>query len=441
MGDSPQPKPTVPQLEVPDLELEPVPRSIRAPVARATEASPVASAAVSAGVFDDDDFMGNSVGLELALGGASEGDTPSAPGPSTIATAEASNWPTGRVAERTRLMLDPAELSLLARYGEPPTNALLTPAYAYRVFTRQRELKAELLPLERELRHADLARDHALAELARAVRPEAERVEQLKRLLGPLHEIEQIAASRGQALNAANAELTQQSNAIEGELGSIAEQLELALAAERDAQRAYDGESEIFRRAEAKLKRVQIEIRGVTQRAEQKLGPASGPVPEPEAAQLAELRARGAAIEPEIRALRESLATAKTALDRASARVAELRQHERLAGRKKQALVTHYQRELDVRGRSLHENAEEERAALANLARAILAMRGAISVPEALIAQVRATSEHADALALRAERHFRALEAYDHARVKQGVRLACIALASLAALVLLKVLL
>ena len=445
MGDSQQPKPAVPSFEVPDLELEPVPRSFRAPaVSAAPMPAPAqrsaASASSTSNVFDDDDFMGNSAGLELALGGPSAEDPAphSARGKSAIATAEASNWPTGQAPERARLMIDPAELALLARYGAPPTNPLLTPSYAFAVFKRQRELKADLVLLDRELSKAELERENSLAELARAVRPEAERVEQLKRLLGPLLELEQVSAARGQALTAASAELTQQADALDGQLDSLTRELELAVAAERDAQRSCDAEQEIFRRADAKLKRVLIEIRAVTQVAEQKLGPGGGQVPEPEASKLAELRARLAATEPEVDAARASLATVKNALDQASARVEALRQHERLAGRKKQALVSHYQRELDLRNRSLHENVEQERAALANLARAVLALRGAVAVPEALIADLRSKSERAEALTLRAERHLRALDAYDRARVTQGVRLACTALVILAALIALK---
>ncbi len=472
MGDSQQPKPAASLPEVPDLELEP--RSFRAPAAPARASAPSPNAKPSSiaapNLFDDDAFMSNASGLELGLGSATaepkfseagfdalgglelvgndqprldvdDGAPHSTRTAHTTASPEASAWPTGHAPDRARLGVDPAELSLLAGYGEPPTNPLLTPAYAYRVFLRQRELKAQLLPLDRELSNAERERENALVELARVARPEAERVEQLKRLLAPLLELERVAASRTQALSAASSELSQQTGTLDVELESLTNQLELATAGERDAQRAYDAEHEIFRRAEAKLKRVHIEIRAVTQIAEQKLGPSGGQVPEPEASQLAGLRERATATEPEVQAARASLETARNALDRATQQVQALRQSERLAGRKKQALVSHYQHELDLRGRSLNDNAEQERRALAELGRAVLALRGGVPVPPELVAQVRRASEHADALTLRAELHLRALDSYDRARAAQGVRLACTVLGIFVVLIALKILL
>jgi len=446
MGDSEQPKPAAPSFEVPDLELEPVPRSFRAPpepIAAAVPKPVSRIAAAAPSLFDEDDFLDSSMGLELALGTSQDDQVAprSARCTTTIATVDANTWPSGRATDRARLALDPAELALLARYGEPPTNPLLTPAYAYRVFLRQRELKAELEPLDHELAHAENERENALVELASAVRPEAEREEQLKRWLAPLLELEQVAAARGQALSAASADLAQQSVAIDQELDSLATQLELAVAGERDAQREYEANEDAFRRADAKLKRVHIEVRAVTQVAEHKLGPNGGEVPEPEASRLAELRARAASIEPEVQSARRKLESAKNALDQASTRVAALHHNGRLAERKKQGLIAHYRHELDLRGRSLDESAQQGRAALADLGRAILALRGAVDVPEALLARVRDACEQADALSLRAERYLRALDSYDRARAAQGVKLACTALAVFIALVALKVLL
>jgi len=449
MGDSQQPKPAAPLFEVPDLELEPVSRSVRTPgraVAPESKPKPDAVAPPSTGTpnrFDDEDFLDNGATLELAL------DDPTSPHPapssartaSTNALRDASGWPTGRAPDRARLAIDPSELALLSGYGEAPTNPLLSPAYAYRVFTRQRELKAELGPLDRDLLRAENERENALAQLARAVRPEAERVEQLRRLLSPLLELEQVAASRGQALSDTNADLDRQASAIDRERDAIAAELELALASERAAQHARDAAQELFRRADAKLKRVHIEIRAVTQVIEHQLGPNGGPVPAPEASQLAELRARSTVAETELQVARLQLENAETALDHASARVAAVRQNEHLASRKKQALLTHYRQELDLRGRSLDESAEQRDAALADLGRAVLALRGAVVIPEPLIARVRAASDCADALALRAERHLRALDAYDHARASQGVKLACTACAAFFVLLALKILL
>jgi hypothetical protein len=163
----------------------------------------------------------------------------------------------------------------------------------------------------------------------------------------------------------------------------------------------------------------------VTQVAEQKLGPRGGQIPEPEASQLAALRERANALQPELDQAKSELARSKLLLDRASARVGEASQRDRLVGRKKQALVQHYQSELDLRGRGSSESEQKQQLALVELGRAVLAARGAVAVPEAWLERARSASARADSLLARCELHLRALEAYDRPKVTQGVRLAC----------------
>src|SRR5450755_3426617 len=218
MGDSPQPKPAMPQFEVPDLELEPVPRSLRTAPTPLQSPSPHHS---SPNAFDDDTFgaggplieLGDNAGQGVvhfgagqnfdALGGIElEGNAHQglgiehSVGPRAAERAPsaqrhgAAPWPSGQAASREGLVIDLVEISLLANYGEPPKSAYLTPRYAYRVFMRQRELKRALGPLEIERERAELERDDSLAELARAVRPEAEQHPQFSRLFAPLVELE-----------------------------------------------------------------------------------------------------------------------------------------------------------------------------------------------------------------------------------------------------------
>jgi hypothetical protein len=467
MGDSQQPKPALPQFEVPDLELEPVrPMRAAAAVGAPSSAKTPARQYSAPNLFDDDAFIAGGPSIELGDGeryGAAASDAlgdielegnaytglaVDDPVPHSARQLKpgvrgegAVHWPTGQTPAREQLAIDAVELKLLANYGEPPTSVYSTPAYAYRVFTRQRELKRTLGPLDAKRAHAEAERESTLAELARAVRPDAERIEQFRRLFAPLVELEQVASVRGQALTSVNAELTAQAGVLDAELGAIREQLAGEQARERDAQRVFDERDAAAKRAEAKLKRVHIETRAVTQVAQQKLGPQGGKVPEPEASELAALKRRADALLPEVEQTKADLRQAQSALDQASARVGAARQSERAAGRKKEALVSHYQQQLDARGRGLSESEQQQRAALAELGRAVLAAHGLVPVPEAWLERVRSVTQQADALVLRSEMQRRALDAYDRARVLQGLRLAGTAIALFVFLIVLKLVL
>lgn len=449
MSDSERPNPHRANFEVPDLELEPAPRSVRpaaaAPQSATAQKRPApteqrfgtsqsqASAAeqMFGATFDFGDDLG-----DFELERTAQPSFAAAPerAPSTSNqrakphTAEvAPSLPTGRAPEVEKLSLDPRELAILADYGEPPDSAALTLAYAYRVFTRQRELKHQLVPIVAERERAEAERAAVLAELARALRPAIEQIAEFRRFLAPVIELEQRAAARGQALESINAQLGAQHAELDAELARLATQLESEQRAEGEAQRHYDEREANERRADAKLKRVQIEVRAVTQVAEQKLGPAGGATPTQEAAQLAELEGRAQALQPELLAARGALEQARQALSQARARVEALRQSQRQIGRKKQALGGAYEKELSLRTEGVSEAEREQRAALAELSCAVLSAPGTLAIPEAWLERVRSVSQRADALTVRAEMFRRAIVSYDARRARQGVKLACTA--------------
>jgi hypothetical protein len=467
MSESQRPKPTALEFVVPDLELEPAPRS------RANAALPAAAATPrgysTPNLFDEDPFETGNLDIELnqnpgegkidfgsSIDFAGQGAFELEPtargsstesGPQSIVTrrAEPSNrepaWPSGRTPEAETLTIDPVEVTILADYGVPPNSVYLTPGYAYRVFTRQRQLKQRLAVLCVERDQAQAEREATLADLASSVRPAAEQVDAFKRFLVPLLELEQVASQRGQALSSVNAELNAHSGAIDNELTQLAEQLTAEQKLEAEAARVHGEREQLAQRADAKLKRVHIEIRAVTHVAEQKLGPQGGQIPDPEATQLTSLRQRADAMQPELARTKADLEQAKLALGQARARLDTLRQAERQSLRKKQALADHYRKELQVRSVGLSESEQQRRSALADLGRAVLAAQGSVPVPAPWLERVRSVSARADQLILRCEAQRRAQGAYDRARVAQGVRLVCTALALVVLLVALKLLL
>jgi hypothetical protein len=463
MSDSqrPKPVPAVPSFEVPDLELEPLPRSLRQAAKVPAPAPQQATHGQGRGytapnLFEEDSFQTGSLSLDLDAAprtdapvfgsslcfeepDAFELERSATPNLSLHSEAEVAAqvteridhqgghaaWPTGRAPDITQLKLDPAEIAILADYGDVPHAVQLTPTYAYRVFTRQRELKRQLISIAAECERAQFEREATLAELARAVRPAAEKVEQFRRLFAPLIELEQVAGQRGQALSSINQQLSAHSGQFDAELAQIAQQITAQQELEQDAMRMYDAREAAAKRAEAKLKRVHIEIRAVTQVAEQKLGPTGGEIPDPEASRLGALRQRMEDSKPEVAHTQAELAQAKAALEQVRARLDALRQSERLSTRKKQALGEQYKKELQVRSQGLSESDTAQRAALADLGRAVLGAAGSVEVTDAWLDRVRGVSERADKLLVRREMQVRAIDSYDQPRVRQGVQLAC----------------
>jgi hypothetical protein len=448
MSDSERPHPQTASFEVPDLELEPAPRSIRrglpsqpapgqanrsTPAAQTLGALQPRAAAPNEQLFGATFDFGDDLGtfeVERTAQPNFEVSTQSvaiAQPVNARTTALEPSLPTGRAPDLAKLVFDPREIAILADYGEAPNNAAATLAYAYRVFVRQRELKRQLVPLAAESKRAEDEREATLCELARTLRPALEQIAEFRRLLAPILEIEGRAAARGQALDSINAQLGAHNAELEAELARTVSGLEAEQRAETDAQREYEERQTNESRIEAKLKRVQIEIRAVTQVAEQKLGPAGGPLPAAESAQIAELEQRAQAMQPELNALRNAVERAHRTLNQARARVEGWQQSQRQIARKKQALSGAYAKELSLRAEGVTEVELEARAALVELALAVLGAPDAVTLPDGWRERVRRISERADALTVRAEMFRRAVAAYDARRARQGVQLACTA--------------
>jgi hypothetical protein len=244
MSDSPQPAASAARLEIPDLDLEPAPPALgkAMPRAASTPAKPLQGPpeydSTAPHLFDEDAFAGQSLSLELDEGPRKDalvlGDFCQFEGPGAFdlepvelgdLVAEAGRtqlsesarldhipgaaaaWPTGRALDPAQIKIDPLELLTLASYGESPEAIQLSPAYAWRVFTRQRQLKRELLRISAESERAEGERETALGELSRAVRPRAEKIESLRRCFLPILELEQRRSQGELAAVSAQAEL------------------------------------------------------------------------------------------------------------------------------------------------------------------------------------------------------------------------------------------
>lgn len=398
-------------LQIPDLDLEPVVSK------RQGDSSQVRGLTESA--FGDDDFeLLPTGGARLELSGgpvASAASEPSAPrGP----------WPSGHTKPAEQLAIDPLEVALVAEYGPAPKSALLAPLYAYRVYARRRALLRAIAEQHAALQREEAERDTALAQLTSELRPQLESNESFKRALEPVREIERLAGERHAALSQADAGYRQQMAGFDQELSRLSEATALAQALVTRCSGAAEASESALRRAEAKHKRVQIEIRGVMDVARQALGPAGGDIPAPQAAQLAELQARLQSLEPELNQARATHAGSSAELAKAQAERQGLEEQARLLQRQKASASGGLEQQLSARAAGVTEAEKQRRDALADVARAVLGARGSLPVPQATLQALLAHDARVEAQAARLETHVRALDSQDHERVRQGVILA-----------------
>lgn len=456
MSERPRSGPT---FHVPDLELEPAP-SKRAgsqsgpaasqrgpsrgreldleagPGVSLSHGSPQRAASfeleMSGGAFgSDEDFELIQTGSKVELAGAVT---------QTAAQVriESASWPTGRSPSAEQLPIDPAEIALVADYGAAPNSALGAPGYAYRVYARRGPLRRALTEHAAALRAGEAERDAALATLATELRPALEASEGFRRLLEPVREIERLAGDRSTALSQADAGYREQMAGFDAELVRLQGALSTAATATSAAQARADASNNELRRAEAKLKRVQIEIRGTLDVARQAVGPAGGEMPPAQAAQLAEQQARLRALEPEVAGVRAShdgvLASLHAAQGEQRALEAQLGQ----LARQKTAASGALEKQLSARAAGVSEAEEQRRQALADVSRAVLAARGSLGVPEPTLAALRDLDKRVLAAAVRLETHLRALDSFDRERARQGVLLVLGALGMVVLAIVLK---
>lgn len=413
-----QPKEPAPSFEIPDLELAPPvskravqPSAPRAPAQLTPEAAAF-GLEISLPDLDDEEEGRLQKGSNLDL---SLGTSPQA------AKRHQENWPHGHTRPADQLPIDPAEVTLVADYGPAPSNALLAPLYAYRVLSRHTPLKRALAAHHGELSQAELARDTQLMQLASELRAALEANEAFRRLLEPIRQVEQVAGERNAALSQADAGYREQMARFDAELLGLRQTEAQAQALLAQKAQAADSTKNELRRAEAKHQRVQIEIRGVLDVARQALGPAGGDMSPAQTAQLAELQERLKGIEPELAQAKSTHAAALAAEDQAQSEVRRWQAQIQKIERQKSSANSSLEKQLSVRAAGVSEAEKQRRDAMADVARAVLAGRGQVKVPEPLLQALREHDQSVETRAVRLETHVRALEAYDHERVKQGV--------------------
>jgi hypothetical protein len=370
------------------------------------------------GTFEDDpgdDFQpGSLVTMELA-------------GTRAPPDAAAPEWPTGRSPDRGTLSIGDAEVRLGAGYPPSPSNALLSPVYAWQVIVRRRSLRETLARLDREITAGEQRRDELLATMVNAIGPALENVPRVAELLAAARQLGDITGERGQALRALSEQYQgalAESDARRAQHQNVLGERQADQRASTEALRAAD---ESYRRAEARQKRLQIEIRSAIDVARQKAqaaGLAAGQAQPEEVAKIHDLQQKAAALEPELLKLKAARDQAHSADVAAQSAVEAIERELQRLTHEQRSLDRQYGHQIDQRAAGLGQAEGELRSALAEAGRAVLATRGGVAVDPTTLSAISAADAEVMRLTRESELHLRALDACDLAAVQRGYTVA-----------------
>jgi hypothetical protein len=286
-GASPNKAPSLPPLAAKKPSPARAPVVSAPPAARASGSSGGAMAipGVGGAVFEEDDIFGSGGGgagpLELDTAGPPVASfqatsTPPAHAPGMQGASGATPMGSGRPAtplsaglvSQPRVALSPHvldadadEAAALADYGDTPESWWQAPLYAYRVKTRQAEIRRQLAERQADLARARQAEEEARIAFADHGRSAAARVDVYAQPLAAIAKAEEHMLARDGALaaevQAHNARLA----VIDERVAGLSAELAEVKAEERQIEEKLTDAEAIRQRADAKLKRAEIEIR------------------------------------------------------------------------------------------------------------------------------------------------------------------------------------
>ncbi len=324
------------------------------------------------------------------------------------------------------IAIDPYEVAVLADYGPAPEQFYLTPAYAWRVLTRKRDLRRRHAVAVQAVAEAERARDDQLATLAERARPVIQDSPDFATLLQPLLDAERIALDRSSALEQRNAEFGQQVAGVDQNIGEVQQKIQAAQAAVDAARRQLSAHEDVLKRSQALFKRVEIELRNTQEMARAAAGPNAKTAPPEFASRLVDLQHEledkrrdcegpGAAVNQalaEVRNAEQALSTLERTARGFRAERAKLEQA--------------FSREAGMRSEGLQHAETERRAALVAIGRQLAEAPGS-PVSSADRQSWQAAQALVAARALEAEKLLRARDCEDRDAVKKGLILAGVA--------------
>ncbi|MCL2447727.1 MAG: hypothetical protein FWD17_02135 [Polyangiaceae bacterium] len=158
-----------------------------------------------------------------------------------------------------------ADAKLLADFGDPPRHWIASPAYAFRVLRRRRELRHALGLRRAEASHAHTDVEDALVAFAERALAAAERNPDYADALTELRRAEGVLRSRDRVLAAENDVHSARLASVDARIAKLEAERERARAEERSAATDLATAQAELSRAEARLKRAESELRAAHQ--------------------------------------------------------------------------------------------------------------------------------------------------------------------------------
>jgi hypothetical protein len=381
---------------------------------------PASSGQPPAGSFDEMDMMSNDFGSIDLAGESSHG--PNAPAKSE-SVAPAAVAPTG-----VTLLLSEdggrAAAVRLGAYGAAPDAWWKTPSYAYRVKMRQFELRRLLAARREALLSAQSATDDVLVGFAERGRALLSQKDSYSKLLGAVITAEHALRERDSALAAETDAHRQKTAGLDARIAQHEAELAIAKAEEQACDDVFARVDAVRQRADAKVKRVDIELRSAVARAMPAGVPGAGGVTEEinaaVAARTSERDARLAELEQAMPAVAE--ATQKLAVARRKSTAIE--QGVLVAKNERAAMEADFRKRGAAHGAEVARAQKEVRAAMAVLGRTAAADASIFAAEwndarRQLVALDQTTAARDDEVML----HVMALDAHDPGMVRTGLAL------------------
>ena len=354
--------------------------------------------------FDDDFAAGPSLELDTVGGSLPPriSNPPSVPQPAAPISQRVA--PPGPPApEPVKPAVDAFDAKAYADYGPRPSAFWHTPLYAYRVIARRAALRRDLAAKKTEAERTQKRVDDALVSLGERARALAKGG---AAALDKVRTAEELLRNRDGALagamdshRAALAEIDARLGPAEGELARAREE-ESRVAAAREAA------EEDCKRAEAKVKRLDIEIRnGQTGKAAER---------DAAAAEAAQKDGKRADAEAKLQAARRAVLAAQAKVDAVT--------------RERGAQDARFSRQSGTRSAGVDDAQTHLRAALVELGRAMLSDPSLAAELAPARDEVARLEDHARKQSQELALHESALTAYDAPQVFLGVALVGLAL-------------
>lgn len=330
--------------------------------------------------------------------------------------------------------IDPFEAQALADYGPAPTSAVAAPFYFVRVVMRRRALRAEAIEARDQAAKRAEEEQDALAAVTESLRVKLEADPNWLGLLAPVKAVEERAASRGEALQSASADLRARLDAIDAEASGVEGEIERGKVVEAELSEVVAGVADQLERVEGRVRRTDIEIRAAQTAARAASGPEATTMPPEHAARLATLSAERAERQAEVDRAAAALREARQPLDAQARLLASLDRKRIDLARKRKQTEDQYSRQISVRSEGVAVAHRERRDALAALAATLLSKR-VDEVPSEVRARLDASRVAAAHARVLADTYAAAIGAFDREAFRRGAIGAGVA--ALAALALL----